>query len=291
MGYTHFYRGEYADALRHCDEGLALFELEREKKIASLFQLSSSCAMWCFRAGAQQAMGAHRAAARSVRSWSALADELCHRPSRAHLLCLQSYFFHVLDDVERVGELAEASRSLSMAEGFALWVPLADIFLAWRSARRGGDASRAADEIKSLKRVVDRGLTHITELEIAAVLADTLLIAKRPAEVFLVAEDALVLTKANERRHYEPEVFRFQGDAARAMGDGERAATFYRRGIESARSMNASFFELRSAMALTRLTNGSVERGELKRVLDGLSDGFDGPDLQEAVALVSASQT
>jgi class 3 adenylate cyclase len=290
VGYTHFYRGEYADAIRHSDEGLALFELEREKRIASTFQLSSSCMLWCFRAGAQQAIGAHKAAARSLRSWEALADELRHPPSRAHMLHLQTYFFYALDDVERVRDLAEATRTLSVAEGFALWVPLADIFLAWRSARRGGDASRAADEIKSLKKLVDGGRTHITELEIAAVLSETLLIARRPAEVFRVAEDALGITTPNERRHYEPEVLRFQGDAAQAMGDRERAVAFYRAGIESARSMNAKFFELRSAVGLTRLVGGQAERAELKSLLDGFTEGLDLPQLQEALALVNASR-
>jgi class 3 adenylate cyclase len=288
VGYTHFYRGEYAEALHHSAEGLALFELEREKRIASIFQLSSSCAMWCFRAGAQQALGQRSAALQSLRSWQSLAEELHHPPSRAHLLCLESYFFHVLDDVERVGELAQATRSLSMAEGFALWVPLADIFLAWTTARRGGDASRAVDEIRSLKTLVDKSLTHITELEIAGVLAETLLLAGRPGEVFRVADDALALTSANERRHYEPEVFRFQGDAAKALGDPERAAGFYRTGIESARSMGASFFELRCATALARLSSGGAERAELRRILDRLSGDIDGPDVSDAKSLVNA---
>jgi class 3 adenylate cyclase/predicted negative regulator of RcsB-dependent stress response len=287
VGYTHFYRGEYADALRHSDAGLALFELEREKRIASLFQLSSSCAMWCFRASAQQMVGLSVGATDSLRNWQNLADGLRHPPSRAHLLCLQSYFFHMVDDVERVAALAQAARSLSIAEGFALWVPLADIFLAWARARRGGDASRAVDEIKSLKALADASLCHITELEIASVLAETLLLAGRPAEVFRVADDALAITTPNERRHYEPEVFRFQGDAAKAMGDRERAVAFYRRGIESAQSMNARFLELRSAIGLTRLAGGTAERAALKRILDGFTEGLDQPIVKEALALLS----
>ena len=40
VGYTHKRRGEYAESIRHADEGLALFDLEREKSIVAQFVFS-----------------------------------------------------------------------------------------------------------------------------------------------------------------------------------------------------------------------------------------------------------
>jgi len=286
VGYTHFYRGEYAEALRHADEGLALFDLEREKQLVGLFQFSSSCAMWTIRAQAQVVLGLRRQANESLHNWARLTDELRHPGPRAHLLCQQCFFFHAIDDVERVFELASASRSLSLSEGFALWVPIADIFLAWTDARQGNDALSATERIRSAMSLVHRGLTHISDIELATVLAETLLLANRPQEVSPVMEEALAVARADMQGHYEPELFRMQGEAAKAMGNTDRASAFYRKGIESAQRMGAKALQLRSAVGLARLTGDSSERAALKRLIEGFSEGIDQRSMQEVLALL-----
>jgi class 3 adenylate cyclase/tetratricopeptide (TPR) repeat protein len=286
VGYTHFYRGEYAEALRHADEGLALFDLEREKRLVALFQFSSSCAMWTIRAQAQVVLGLRSQADESLHHWAKLTNELRHPGPRAHLLCQQCFFFHAIDDVERVFQSATASRALSLSEGFALWVPIVDIFLAWTSARRGNDALGAVATIRSAMSLVHRGLTRISDLELATVLAETLILANRPQEVAPAMEETLAIARADMQGHYEPELFRMQGEAAKAMGDRDRASAFYRRGIESAQRVGAKGLQLRSAVGLARLGGGSSERAELKRLIEGFSEGIDQPSVREALALL-----
>jgi tetratricopeptide (TPR) repeat protein len=256
VGYTHFYRGEYVEAIRHADDGLALFDLEREKQIVAIFQFSSSCALWYFRAHSQHMLGDAEKASESLHSSQMLAEQLRHAPSRAYLLCELCYFFRMLDDVERVSALAPAMRSLSTAEGFSLWVPIADLFLAWASARQGGDPIAAAERIEDSIAVVHHGLTYLNELDFAGMHAATLLLAGQPAKAFRVTRDALELARVGKQRHGEPELLRLQGDAASAMGNREEAAALYRQGIESALSMGARFLERRSASALAGLVAG-----------------------------------
>ena len=88
-------------------------------------------------------LGLPQEAAESVRKVRQLVEDLHHAPSRAYALGMQSFFFHAKDDVEEVQRLATEMRALASLEGFALWVSVADIFLAWVSARQGGDAAAA----------------------------------------------------------------------------------------------------------------------------------------------------
>src|SRR5260370_34621085 len=119
-------------------------------------------------------------------------------------------------------------------------------------------------------------------------LAETLLLASRPEEVFRLAEAVFPEAQGGKRRHLESELFRIQGEAARAMRDVSQAVSFYRRGIESARSIGARLLELRSLLALARLTGGAEERDELKSVLEGLTEGFEQADLKQAGAFLMA---
>ncbi len=164
VGYTHFYRGEYEEALRHADEGLGLFDLEQERKLTSIFQFSSSAAMWCYRTEALQVLGCPTEAAESLRQWRELLDRLRHAPSNAYSLSQQCCFFHVQGDFERVHRLATEARAVSLSEGFALWVPIADTFLAWAGATQGMNPNAAVEKIKVAKELIDRSLTHITEV-------------------------------------------------------------------------------------------------------------------------------
>jgi len=288
VGYTHFYRGEYAEALHHADRGLALFDPEGEKRSAAMFQLSLGCAMLCFRTQSQQILGLADQASESLSHWQQLVAEVKHTPSAAYSLCQQCFLARLADDVERVQAWAPECRSLSIAEGFALWVPLADIFIAWTRARQGGDAADAVKRIEASIQLVHASRTYIVESEISGMLAETLLLARRPADVFEVAERALEITRIGKQRHCEPELFRLEGDAAKALGNSAQAAGFYREGLASARSMGGGLLELRCALALAKLVGGREERAELRSVLGRFAEGFNQPDVKNALAFLDA---
>jgi tetratricopeptide (TPR) repeat protein len=285
VGYTHFYRGEYQEAIRHADEGLAFFDLEREKTLASLFQLSSCGAMWCFRAQAHQMLGHAREAAESIARVDELDAQLRHPPSRVYFLCV-AYYFRLEGDVAQVNTRALSARSLSAAEGFAFWVLVADILLGWVNARQGGDAAGAVETIAAARRAIHGGGTHLVEPEYASMHAETLLWSGRAEDAFRVAGDALAVARLGKQRHGEPELLRLQGEAAAAMGDRAGADARFREAITSARSMGALLLELRAALALTRLTSAEQERAELRAILQRFTDGFDRSDYREALALV-----
>lgn len=257
VGYTHFYRAEYEAALQHARAGLALFDLEQEKSIATKFQFSSSCALLCYQAQTQQILGLATEANESFRSWRKLVDDLRHQPSRAYSLVQQCHFCLASGDAALVTELATEGRALSVAEGFALWVPIMDMFLAWADVRQGADGPVAAEKFRLAKELVDRSGTHITELDFSSMFAEVLLAANRPADVFAVADAALAITRPGEVRHLEPELLRLQGNAASALGDRPRAIAFYRSAIECAGRTGASLLERRAHSALGLSANSS----------------------------------
>jgi class 3 adenylate cyclase/tetratricopeptide (TPR) repeat protein len=287
VGYTHLRRGEYAEAIRHADDGLALYDLDRERQLAPMFGLSSSCAIWWFRGQAQLAIGDLANGVESLAGARKVVDDIGHTPSRAFLLSQQCLSL-AMDDVGKIESMANAMRSLSIAEGFALWVPYADIFLAWASAQRGGDAAVAAEQIRSAMALIHQGLSHIQDTEFARLLAETLLLASKPADVFPVTEAALEVARAGKQGHLESELFRMQGEAARVMGETGRAVASYRQAIESARNRGARLLELRATLGLARV-GGDDERGLLMRALSGFNDRDEHPDLRNARTFLVAA--
>jgi class 3 adenylate cyclase/tetratricopeptide (TPR) repeat protein len=250
VGYTHFYRGEYDAALSHAAEGLALFDLQRELALAALFQFSSSAAMLCFRTEALQVLGRRDEATRSLGEWRALIALLRHAPSRAYSLTQQCNYFHAHGDHETVRQLAQQAHAISLAEGFELWIPIAETFIAWADAKQGGSAGDAVERIAAAKQRIDRSLTHITEVELVAMHAETLLLAGRPGEVDGVVAPALELAAQNSLGHYVPELFRLQGEAARLQGDRDRARALHRTAVEAARRAGVKELEARALQAL-----------------------------------------
>lgn len=289
VGFTHERRGEYAEAIRHADEGLALYDLDREKSIVAQFVFSSTCALWWFRGQSQLATGQVKAGIESLRRAAVLVDELRHAPSRCFLLSQQCWSLAV-EDIGQVERLAQTMRLLAIAEGFALWVHYADIFLAWAAARQGGNAAAAVEKIKAAIGHMHKDRSHVQDNELATILAETLLLAGRPEEVFGALEETLAAARRGKQRHLEAELFRFQGEAAKDLGDVSRAAGFYRQAIESARAVGARLLELRASLGLARV-GSARERAQLKSILEKFTDGFDHVDLKQASAFLATQDS
>jgi class 3 adenylate cyclase/tetratricopeptide (TPR) repeat protein len=257
LGYTLFYMGQYTQALEQARLGLSLFDLEQERAIATQFQLSSSCALLCFQAQAQQMLGLAEEAETSIQRWRQLMDDLRHPPSRAYSLVQQCHYCFAKGDAAQVLVLAEEGLALSVAEGFALWVPILHMFTEWAKVRQGGDVSSAVEIFRRSKAFVDGSGTHITELDFTSMFAEVLLAAGQPAEVFKVAEAALAVTGPGRVLHLEPELLRLQGEAAAALGERARAQDFYRRAQEGAQAVGAVLLAERVAQSQARSANRS----------------------------------
>ncbi len=252
VGYTHFYRGEYEAALRHADEGLALFDLQRELKMGATFQFCSSVALRCFRTEALQVLGRTQQSEQSLAEWRALVELLRHVPSRAYSLAQQCFYFHARGDDRTVREIAQQAHALSLAEGFEMWLPMTETFLAWADAKRGHDPGEVLNRMAVAKQRIDGSLAHIVDVELTSMHAETLLLAGRPDEVEGVVAPTLELAAKSRLGHYLPELFRLQGEAARLLGDSGRAAAFYEAAVETARQMSAGLLEARALEAITR---------------------------------------
>ncbi len=94
-------------------------------------------------------------------------------------------------------------------------------------------------------------------------LAETLLLANRAQEVSPLITPVLQSAKQGMLGHYLPELFRLQGEAAKAMGDWKQAVALYRAAIDSASQMRARELESRAIVALER--SGSLEAGSREK--------------------------
>lgn len=252
-GYTRLYRGEYEEALRHAESGLDLFDLEQEKKLTHLFQLSPSLPMWNYSALAQWMLGFPQKAEELLERGRALAADLRHPPSLAYSLCAQFRVLRWLNDTERIRTNAVEARAISAAEGFALWVPMADIYIAWADAHReGADVANACDRIAAGIAAMSDG-NGLFAVEDGTLHAEALLRCGKPEAAFRVAADLLLTVERGGHRHCEPELFRLQGEASAALGERDQAETLIRRGVERARQMGAPGLERRSSDSLARL--------------------------------------
>lgn len=253
LGYTHFFRGEYDEALSHARLGLGLFELEREGRIAATYQLSSCCAMWCYQAESLQLMGLLEQADRSMAAVTRLVEELGHAPSRAYVLGMQCFFFHARGAVASVARHAEALRVLALAEGFVLWIAVADVFLGWVSARRGADPREALANVRAARTRYEATRAYVTAPQLTCALAEVSILAGRARDVGPIIDSVLAVTRPGGVRHYESELLRLQGDAARAQGEHERAADCYEQALSSARAVGARLLEARVTRLLGEL--------------------------------------
>ena len=256
VGYTHLYRRQCAGVYA-ADECLLEIRPSSSKNatVIDLSALVELCHLVLSGSGATGPQGHAQQAAGSLHRAHELAEELRHAPSRAYLLCQMCNYFRLLEDVqEQVEKCALEMRSLATAEGFALWIPLADVFLAWTSSRQGGDAFLAAEKVEAALTLVHESRTYPERARSRVHTRRDPCWARGSAENLSSRTPPPGIARLGKLRHGEPELLRLQGDGARAIGDAKQAAGFYREGIESSRSTGStpSRTTLRSGHGATR---------------------------------------
>ena len=104
-------------------------------------------------------------------------------------------------------------------------------------------------------------------------------------------DEALALIGETGETFWKPEVHRLKGDLLLGRGGApQEADACFARGIELARQQSSRLLELRAGVSLARLWRRQGRSAEAQALLapiyDGLTEGYDTPDLREAKALL-----
>ena len=176
VGYTHFYRGEYEDALRHAKAGLALFDLEREKRnrraLPVLVELRDVVVSRRVRADA----GVRRRSRRQ----SAERPEAERRPGPSADACLSPVpaGCYSLPSPRRCrssrGAGSGAARAVDRGGLRPLGCPWPTSSMPGRSRAREATPSRRPGRSTRLSTLVHDSRTYLNEPDLASMYAETL---------------------------------------------------------------------------------------------------------------------
>jgi predicted ATPase len=226
-----------------------------------------------------------------------LGRELSQPSTQALALHFAAMLHQCRRDARATQELAEAELAISAEQGLAFWLAGGTVLRGWAMAAQGARAEGTALLRQGLGAWLATGsVTYQTYY--LGLLAETLGASGEAPEGLSVLADALDLVQSTGERLYEAELHRLQGElllrsAAGGPLPGDEAEACFRQALAVARHQCAKSFELRSAMSLTRLYQRQGRAAEvlplLAEVRGWFMEGFDAPDLRDAIDLLDLS--
>jgi tetratricopeptide (TPR) repeat protein len=285
---THFMAGDFTAALRHADQGRALYDPTAHHEHAFVYgghDPGACCS--CFAAQSLWMLGYADRALEVADAGLAIAERLGHPVSIALTHYCVGVLHQMRGDVRRTREEAELCRRYALDQG----APIFPVFLlAWSNAQEG-----RYDEALEQMRAAE---THLKRIPIWWQVYFHSLVAEihGEAENF---EDALASVQLafaaignRERGTQQSELHRLEGALLHASTPSrpKEAERALRRAVELARQQQARLPELRALVTLGHLLadEGRAQeiREELTDRIGWFTEGLYSPDLREARALL-----
>lgn len=309
VGYTRYYRGEYTQALEVAQQGMARFDLELERALTVVYQLSSSCSILSFYAGSLWMLGYPEQAEARMAEMIALSAQLNHPPNSAYVLAACCFYQQLTGNLEGMEEKSETLKRLCREEGFVMWEAIGLMYHGWAVGMRGyREGSKAALEMGLAEAQEGVALfrttgTGITMPQFMTMLGELLWRAEQPDAALDALEEGLVWAERGSERQMASTLYRMQaqilmqqasecGEPEAAQTRTSQAKTSFERSREIARHQNALMLELQTCAALCRVCAGSPEQeeayAELKTLYGRFTEGLEIPILVAARALLEA---
>ncbi len=291
MAYTHYYRGDWADAIGHAQAGLALYEVAQERALTATFQISSSVNLVAALGSSLWMLGHQDSGLREIDRMIAVAREVNHPSALANALGVACYMLTFHHDAPRMKRHADEVKGFARQEGWELWYAVGVMSSGWARLRMGEGAA-SLDELfegVALFRATGSDLMGPT---VAVIHAEGLRAAGRPAEALAMLEASAETARRGHVGVLLPDVHRLAGEIHLAAGALDAAEAALRRALEVAAEQQALSLELRAALALhpllERTGRGDEGLALVRRLHARFADSHAQPDLQRARALLDA---
>ncbi|MBI3796033.1 MAG: AAA family ATPase, partial [Deltaproteobacteria bacterium] len=135
LGATSFYRGEFARAREHSEQGMVFFDPQKRRAQRALQDSGVACLSYA--AWALWYLGYPDQALKRSAEALTLAQELSHPISLAWALDFAAMLHQYRREGQAAQERAEAAITVSIEQGFAQWLALGTILRGWVLAKQG----------------------------------------------------------------------------------------------------------------------------------------------------------
>ncbi len=223
LGYTLFYMAEYEQSLELARRGLALFDLDIERRNTRLFQFSSSVALHHFAATSLWMLGFPEQARIEAEKAIALGAELDHAPSLAYAKSAHTGGAPFLRRDHEVVNTAALEAIELFGDESAVWPPLVKTFRGWSLAAAGDVTSGLAHMLENFAvyRAIGGGVLRTTVGALKAEATWRTGDAKRALDIL---SEVFASVETTQERTYEPELHRVRRRSARGAWAGRTRA-------------------------------------------------------------------
>jgi predicted ATPase len=308
LGNTSFWRGELAAARSHLEQGIALYDPQQHRSLASLYAVDPG--MFCrgYATWVLWHLGFPGQALKLSYETLTFAQDLSHPQSLALALLFASVLHLYRREEQAAQERAEATIALSNEQGFPF-------YLAWGTIVRGWTLVEQGQRDEGIAQMRQGWVAHqatgakMAGPHLLALPAEAYGKAGRVEEGLAVLAEALAIGDKTEERYYEAELYRLKGQLTlqkfqvsgfkfqveNSSESGVRsleseAEECFQQAIAIARKQQAKSLELRATVSLARLWQQQGKHHEARNILSGIyswfTEGFDTADLKEAKALL-----
>jgi predicted ATPase len=291
--WPRFWYGEFAAAREHIERGLALYSPAKHAAHALTYTGHDPgvCA-WVHWGLSQWFLGYPEQAAEDAHRAVALAEQIAHAPSVAHVLNRGILCHQLRRDRATVRAWADRMATLAAEHRLALSEAIGTVARGWMLATEGQAASALSELHRGAAGCLDLG-ERLYEPYHKALLAEAHLEAGEASEGLEVLEEAMRFAGDSGVRYWDAELLRLKGKLlAHLLPEGRHKEEegCYREALAVAQRQHARSLELRAATSLARLWRDQGRdddaRDLLAPVYGWFTEGLDTPDLKDAKALL-----
>jgi predicted ATPase len=276
---TLFHLGDYTTARTHLEQGIAGIDPMAQRDLVLRPDVVPGVRCLAIAATTLWCLGYPTQAIKRSQEALTMAQAQAHPYSLGFAQHQAAYLYSRCRQAATVQEWAEALLSLATAQGFPLYGGLGTCWQGWALALQG------------------QGEAGLAQLQQGQPLCLVLLVeaaghAGHIEEGLRLLAEALAVFEATGRGDMLAEAYRLQGELLlrQATPDAVQAEACFHAALAISRRQQATSWELRAAMRLSRLWQHQGKRQAAHQLLAPLygwfTEGFDTADLQEAKALL-----
>jgi class 3 adenylate cyclase/predicted ATPase len=282
--------GRFAEAVTHLDQALAGYDHERRTTSANTFGQDPGVGSLIFTGYALWFLGYPEQAQKKIEEGLVLAQKLAHPPTSATAAAFGALVQQLCRNIRAVEALAGQAIDLSTRHGLPYMRAMGSILAGWAMTQGDRIDPGIAQMSPGIEALRATGAVALIG-HFSCLLAEGHAAAGKPEEglrVLMGADPSRALALSSELARLRGELLLQAANGSREAQD--QAEPCFLEALRISREQKAKSMELRAALSLGRLRIRQGRRTDAKAALSGIfnsfTEGFDTPDLRDALKLL-----